>query len=375
MSIITNTLYDCYDYIIGLSRTEGSCYDPKTGFTLDYNTSYSGLYLDELEPLSRVTSLEKTTENVWYILDRARDLGIKRFVRDGQQALMQEYKLRNQPFTGIIGRVKHTNDRTVNTTYAGVQFFCKDYRGAYMTVNNIGTIMSYTGTVDVTVYDNLGEDHGTYTLNCVADTLTLNSVDITLPLHDEYVDNIRYYFIYETAGGDPRNNDLSCNCGNFRPIFNPNKPYFNKSLGGRYGWANYVMVGGVETDELDFDETNYGGGSYMNGLIFDAEIRCHISGILCEDSLDFVGSPVAMSIAFAVLYASGIELIERFFSDPRLNITKIVDREYLAVRQKEWEEKYKEHVDYIAKTIDIFKTDCIICRETSPSVRRKPLLT
>jgi len=51
MSILTTSLYDCYEYIIGLSRTKGSCFDPKTGFEIDYNTSYSGLYLDEILPL------------------------------------------------------------------------------------------------------------------------------------------------------------------------------------------------------------------------------------------------------------------------------------------------------------------------------------
>jgi len=375
MSIITTSIYDCYEYIIGLSRTEGSCYDPKTGFTLDYNTSYSGLYVDELEPLSRIASLEKTTENVWYVIDRCRDRGIKRFVADAQAALMSNYQLRNQPYTGIIGRVKHTKDRVLSETYAGVQIYCKDYRGAVLTVNNIGTIMSYTGTVDVTVYDNLGNVYGTYTLNCTEDTLTLNAITpLELPLHDDYIENIRYYFMYTVAGA-PRNNDLHCNCGSFRPVFNPNRPYFTKSFGGRYNWANYIMVGGCETDALDFDVNDYGAGNYMNGLVFDVELRCHISEMLCDDTLDWIGDPTAMSIAFAVLYATGIEVIERLFSDPRLNLSKIVDREYLAVRQKEWEELYKEKIQYIVNTIDKHKTDCIICRNTGPTPARKPLLT
>jgi len=375
MSIVTTSLYDCYEYIIGLSRTEGSCYDPKTGFEIDYNTSYSGLYLDEILPLSRMLSLEKAAENVWYIANQCRDLGIKRFVRDGQQKLMQYYRLRNQPFKGSIGRIRHKKDRAITKDYAGVEFYCKDYKGAYLTVNNIGTIMSYTGTVDVTVYNNLGDTWGPYTLNCVEDTLTLNPITpLDLPLHDDIVDNLIYYFMYETAGGQPRDNDLSCNCGSFRPVFNPNKPYYTKSFSGRYGWANYVMIGGIETDDLEFEQEDYCASLMMNGLIFDVELRCHISGILCDDELDYEASPTAVSIAYAVLYATGIELIERMFSDPRLNINKIVDREYLAVRQKEMEEKYNENVEYIAKTIDPLKTDCIMCREPGAAPYRKPLL-
>jgi len=375
MSVITTSIYDCYEYIIGLSHTEGDCHDPKTGFLLDYNTSYSGLYLDDLLPLSRVESLEKNVENVWYILNQCRDRGIKRFVSDAQAALMANYQLRNQPYNGIIGRIKHTKDRTLNATYAGVQFYCKDYRGAMLTINNIGTIMNYTGVVDVTVYDNIGNNYGPYTLNCVTDTLTLNTITpLELPLHNDYVENIRYYFMYKLAGNAPRNNDLHCNCGSVRPVFNPNRPYFTKSFGGRFNWANYVMIGGCETDELDFDENDYGACNYMNGLIFDVELRCHISKMLCDEDLDYEGDPTAMAIAFAVLYASGIDAIEKIFSDPRLNLTKIKDKEYLAVRQKEFEALYKEKITYIADTIDIRKTDCILCRNTGPTPHRKPLL-
>jgi len=376
MSIILTSRYDCYENIIGLSRTPVDCYDPKTGYELDYNTSYSGLYLDELQPLNRVKDLEKTLTTVWDILDNGRDNGIKQFVRDGQQELMKEYRLRHNPYKGIIGRIKAKLDRSITKTYAGVQFFCKDNVGTILKINSIGTIMNFTGTIDVTCYDNIGQSHGTVTLNTTADTLNLNSLitPFELPLHSDYCDNLRYYFVYELTGAQqPRNNDLCCNCGGFRPVFNPNIPYFNKSYGGRYGWANYVMVGGSEMNELDFDETDYGASQNMNGLIFDVDIKCHIAGILCRDELDFDADPVAISIAYAVLYASGIYLIEKFFSDPRLNLGKIIDREYLAVRQKEMDEKYKEHLIYIGKTIDVTKTDCIVCRDHQ-RITRKPML-
>lgn len=376
MSIIPSSRFDCYSYIIGLSRTPVDCYDPKTNHLLDWNTSYSGLYLDELQPLNRIESLEKQSTTVWDLLNRARENGIQQFVRDGQAALMKEYQLRSQPFKGIVGRLKAKKDRAITDTYAGVQFYCKDYKGGILTINSIGTIMNYTGTVDVMVYDNLGTLHETVTLNTTEDTLNLNALTtpIELPLHNDYIDNLRYYFVYKLTGTEqPRNNDLSCNCGNFRPVFNPNIPYYTKSYGGRYGWANYVMVGGSEMDDLDFDETDYGASQYMNGLIFDIEVKCHIAGILCYDELDYEADPVAISMAYAVQYAAGINLMEQFFSDPRLNLTKIVDREYIAVRQKEMQEKYDEHIEYIAKTIDINKTDCLTCRNHQ-HVNRKPMI-
>ena len=46
---------DCYDYIIGLSQTECSdCYTIPS----DADVSNSGLYIDELESLRMLTSLE-----------------------------------------------------------------------------------------------------------------------------------------------------------------------------------------------------------------------------------------------------------------------------------------------------------------------------
>ena len=377
MSIITTSRFACYDNIIGLSRTPVDCYDPKTGHVLDYNTSYSGLFLDELQPLNRIVDLEKNMTTVWDILNRARENAIQQFVRDGQQAIMIESRLRYNAFKGIIGRIKAKKDRAITKNYAFVQFYCKDIAEAYITINSIGTMMNYTGTVDVMVYDNIGTLWTTLTLNTTADTLNLNALTtpLELPLHNDYCDHIRYYFVYELTGvQQPRNNDLSCNCGGFRPMFNVEKPYYSKSYGGPNGWANYIMVGGGETDVLDFDETDYGGSNYMNGLIFNVDIKCHIAGILCQDENDYIADPVAISVAYAVLYAAGILLIEQFFSDPRLNLGKIVDREYLAVRQKEMEVKYKEFIDYIGKTIDLTKSDCILCRDRQPITRKGMLV-
>ena len=134
MSLIVSSLYDCYDYIIGLSRTECTCYDPKGDFTLDYNTSLSGLYLDELEPLKSLASLEKCEDDVWEIMDRSREDGIIAFVKDATRELMKWNKLRTQPYTGVIGRRTNTRDRGITNTYAGVHIIAKDIKAGSLTL-------------------------------------------------------------------------------------------------------------------------------------------------------------------------------------------------------------------------------------------------
>ena len=111
MSIIPSPSGACYDYVIGLSRTECDCHDPKTGYELDYNTSYSGLYLDEVHPLNNLTGLENCdNQDVWRIMSLARERAVNTFIADTNALISKYYQLKYRSYTGIIGRVKNDKD-------------------------------------------------------------------------------------------------------------------------------------------------------------------------------------------------------------------------------------------------------------------------
>lgn len=365
MSIYPNPINGCYDYIIGLSRTECDCHDPKTGYELDYDTSFSGLYLDEVHPLNNLIGLENCdNQDIWRIMALARERAVTTFVADTNALISKNYKLRYRPYTGVIGRIRHNKDLNLGSTYAGVIFRCNPIKSGVMVINAIGTLFNFTGTVDVTIYDNLNNNHGTYTLNATTDTFVVNTIaSLTLPLFSDYVDTLEYYFIYTLGANQPRNNDLSCNCHSFKPYYNLQSPYYTKAKPKEYGWANYVMVGGVECDSLDFMNLDLSGGKYMNGLTMGVEFRCKVGEALCKDELDFIGDPIAGAIAHAVLYRASYHLADAIITTGEINRQSLMNREQLVAYQMEWVTKYDEMKTYIVENLDVTKSDCIECRD------------
>lgn len=386
MSIIdVSPLYSCYDSIIGLSRTACTCEDPKGEFVFSYNESYSGLFIDELEPLNILASLKYCEDDVWEILDRARENAIKNFVSDGTRELLKFNKLRTQPFTGVIGRRTNTRDRALTTTYAGVHIICKRIKGGEMTLNNLDVCMNYTGNLAVFLVDNL--DNPTIanslwnsTFAVVADTWTRISVqttpapgndpeDIVLPLWDERVDNVEYFLVYErtqfNASGQPRNNDVCCNCSKSLS-FNANRPYYLRGHDDAYRWADSIMVGGFDTDDITrFDDVtfDYGGSNFLNGINMDIEMNCDIGLVLCDTTLNFVSDPLAIAIAYAILYKSAELLANTLMSSKQQSYTSLINKENLAREQLVWATKYRELIDYIGLNTDITLTDCLVCKD------------
>jgi len=376
MSIIPSTLYDCWDYVIGLYKGNCTCWDPKVPYHDDYDTSYSGLYLNKIAPLQNLQGLENCENaTLWTMMAEARETAVINFVADLNRALSSRYTLKYRPFTGVIGRAWNNKDRAINTTYAGVVLRCNPLKGATMTLTGIETIFSHTGTVDVTVYDNLNTNHGTYTLNTVADTRTTNDItDLELPMYSDYIDNLEYYLTY-TVADQPRNNELCCFCGSFKPYYNLKFPYYTKQKKPFYGWANYVMVGGIEVDDVDFMDTDTVPKSkYMNGLILDVTVNCNFTKTYCDESLDFEGDPIAGATAHAILYRSAFLLADAIHMTGEINKHIMIHHEQLIEYQKEWVVKYDEMIKYIAENIDTSQSGCFGCRELN-QIHRYGLLS
>lgn len=366
MSIIASTLYDCYDYIIGLSRTDCTCEDPKGDFLLDYNTSYSGLFIDELEPLSVLAGLENCEDDVWEIMDRARENAVKTFVSDASREVIKNAKLRVQPWTGVIGRRTNTRDRALTTTYAGVHIYCKKIVGGNITLKKFYTAFNFTGNVTVTVVDNLGTTWGSYVLVATEDTWVENDItDLELPLWNDLVDNVEYFIYYTRGANQPRNNDLCCNCKNAL-TFNPNRPCYIRGHEDAYRWADSIMVGGFDTSDISrFDDItfNYGGSNFMNGLNIEADMNCDFGMGLCDTAMNFESDPLAIATALAIQYKSAEILADWIESSPNMDYSKMVNREKLAKEQLVWIVKYTELIEYIGLNTDITKTDCLACKD------------
>lgn len=199
--------YSCFVDIIGLSENQCECFDTN----VNWDESLSGVFLDKAEGLSlkMVDALKdcENENNLWLLMDSARTNAILQFIGDSNAKLLQKYEQARTVFSGNIGNHTYKNNRTLNTTYAGVRFKTANVAGGYIKITNIYTFFSAVGTVDVTIYNNLNENLGTYTLN-TANGKASNTVSILLPLWNENTTELEYIFLYTySALNKPKDNE------------------------------------------------------------------------------------------------------------------------------------------------------------------------
>ena len=356
---------DCYSYIVGLSRT--ACSDCYT-IPVDAGVSYSGLFIDELEALRSIQALLNCEEgtDVFVLMAQAREEAILKFIADANIGLQANYQLKRRPFYGSIGRVKKTTTRSLIAGYqAGVRWACADIVSGIAKITNIGTLFAQTGVITLTIYNNLGETISSHALNTTANLHTLNTVDIELPLHSNYIDNIEYFFVYTVGANLPKDNLVSPDCCHSKYCFNTLKPYYYDSQTNKqFGWANYAMVGGFYKADLssitDCEDTT---DSYMNGLTFQAEFKCKVNDVLCDESLDFVGNPLALSMAHAVNYKAGELLMNKIQMSPNLNRENMINNDAMNAARPVYIQNYDDIVKYVVEAVDVTSTDCLECRE------------
>jgi hypothetical protein len=365
----------CFDDIIGLSRTDCTCFDENT-----FNISKSNLYLDELEgmDLNKINAASDCGKgSLWELMDKARSNAIMAYIGDMNAGLFQKYQLKRNPFKGAIGGSQARNTLTLGNTYAGLRIFCGDIVSGKLKITGINTYFTASGTITLWLYNNNNELLNTVIVDTQANTFKKNvlATPIELELHDDYVHNREYYLFYQyDAANKPKSNTVSCGCDGFKPIFNVDKPYcYLTQTNKRYGWSNWLMVGGVTFDTIDFDcdEIIYGNVSnYMNGLSLDVELSCDVNEVLCQDSFDFVTNPLAIATAHAIRYKAGQLLIADILGSGNVSRYTMMDGDMLQKFYVEYGNKYKERIDWSTATLDITANDCLECRDMIKLVKK-----
>jgi len=346
----------CFDNIIGLTRTPCSDY---TDIDSDYTTSDSGLYLDELFPLSKIESLLncKVGENVFTFMEKAREQAIIDFRIDATAMLTQANRLKRNPFKGRIGKVKRDKTLTSLTVgdYYGIVLRCDDIVGGEIEITDISTIFDTTGTITLYIYDNLNTLHDTLTLDTTADTLDANTVSVTLPTHSEYVENLEYYFVYQLGAILPYNNEFY---NTYPSAAKPNPSQSNK----QFGYTDYFIVSGVRVDDLtDFSDLSVSRTNRCYGLSIGLTAKCNVDEIWCYDEMDYSGNAVDMAIAKAVRLKAVSNLVRDIALSENLNFETALDGETLGVMDERWTIEYSDMIDWIVRNIDVTKTDCFEC--------------
>lgn len=363
---------DCYKSIVGLTRSSCECYGviPDTA-----SDSLSGLYLDELVALSFLQSMTNcdNDNNLFVGMERARDNAITSFQADTNALLLQNFKMRRNPFTGGIGRATPSTQPLLTLgNYLGVRMYCDNVKSGVLYIKSIGTLFNEDGVVDLDIYNNLGEKLHTLALNTIANTHKQNTVDIELPLHSDYTDHLEYFFIYQlTDTHTPKVNDIKCNCGSFKPRFDCNKPYYNTKHETVYGWADWLMVGGINSVNLPkFTDCGCSTNNHLYGLTFNVMLKCKIGEVLCQEQLDFEGNPLAAAMAIAIQNKAGENLVNWILQSGNLNRFTMINAEQLIEDAKDFKRTYNEMIKYIVESADITQNDCLACKDVYEMAKR-----
>lgn len=361
-----STINDCLSKIIGLSETNCSCFT--SGIPVDAATSNSGLFLDQLEGLNlkMADAIEDCEEGgLWDILAKSRDNGIKDFRSDLQSALLTKYRLRRQPFTGIIGSTAYKNNLTLTGTYAGVEFFMDQVIGGVMEIRRIGLLFAESAPIDITIYSNVDDSViATYSTNTVANTLTWYDLPTPLSLEqsNESGSYPRYYVLFTSAGNTPKDIQAGCGCSNkvYHFYWNCKEPKFKSYEKDR--WSEFLMIRGVQGNDLT-DRENWATSQYMNGLLFDVTFKCRVKDLICTEQMDYENNVLAMAMAYAVRLKAGTILLDKILASGAINRYTMMDRERIMGKKNTYMKEYKNYIEWLAEQINYKANDCLICND------------
>lgn len=100
------------------------------------------------------------------------------------------------------------------------------------------------------------------------------------------------------------------------------------------------------------------------GLSIKAGIKCNISALMCD---------VLPLIPNAVLYQTGIEIVEELLASKRLSIVTLSAQDWAEGVKQSWQKKVDDELDIIAPTfleqLKIKDTHCVTCKKGNVRVR------
>lgn len=354
----------CLDNIIGLSETACDCLDPKPA---GYNTSASGIYLDQLEGFNidiAAAADDCARDGIWARMERARRNAIFDYKNNLLGCIGTNYKPKIDPLVAQLGESSYQGTLNVTKSFAGMKIYPLQLKGAVTILRRIGVIVNNSVPVTVRVYSNIPSNGSSSTLlfqspaiNAVANQITWAQLATPLELPmSNYQKAIKYYVVFVMDGTfQPKDNRKDCGCGGAP------KPYLQ--------WLN---IEGTEGNDVNDPDNTFSQTTSLNGISLDVQIKCRTADVICSDEypLDFTDDGYAMNMAYAIRFRAGARLYEELLSTGKINRYTLLNRDYAARKIQEWNKEYTDWINYNCANTDLSRNECLTCRSTQTSLIR-----
>lgn len=341
---------DCFNNIIGISRTDATCFT--AAFNDAARVSVSGLYLDEAEgfPALEIFRFVASGEGILLqaLLEKARTRAIDLVKEELSMELGIRYPVKSQSYIDYAGQISGLGTINFTMPYAALVLEMRPYRGAIVKVTGVLPQFTTTTNLEVKVYQ--AYNNGNYyqvlseleTLSIpIAPNPTLKELSLELPTTDEVGRAYSYLFVYATAGITARDNSNSCGCGgkeNIRDIYL--KPY---------------SVVGASYDNMLISNR----GNKINGLLLQVDARCNGGNFLCENYYN--NSLIATAMNHAIQRKSAATALVSILTSDIINRYTMAKREQIGNTINILNSKVKKSVSWIAENLDLSNNDCYIC--------------
>lgn len=346
------TTPNCFTNIIGITRNPCECLEPY--LPEGYTESTSGLYMDELPQapfnLAIIQSISSECDkDLATRLTNARQQAYDDFKKDLFQQLQARFQSKFKSFAGNIGSTSGTSYLTPGGSKVALVINAKKNRGVTITVRKVYTNFSASGTLAVKVYKQQGnvlDETPLYEFDLLVSntsaTTDLTSLGIKLPATDESGKELKYYFVYDNIGSNPRNFSNSCGCGD------------KEATMKTYMTSNAVNAGSLQ------DLVSAARTPYLNGLNLEVTIDCGNDDIICQamEQNEFI----KVTIESCIQRKSVVNLLNQVLHSTVINRYTQANREQMFYDASNLNKKYINDVQWVAENMSMSLNDCFVCQ-------------
>lgn len=362
--------YDCFDYVIGLSRTDCPCTD--TDKPSDADVSASGYYLDETQGLNleQVKNAASCPE-FWDWMERARTLAVQDYQADVLACIRAHTEYAREPLRAVIGDYSDSPKLlTMGKAYHGMTVETADVVGGTFIVKRIGLKIDTTGPIDVSVY---GPDGliATYQVDAVAGVVSWHTLaaDLELDMNLDGAENPRYWFLWEPSSERAYNTKLHCGCTDtkWKPYWSTENPYYESRVKrDGFEWTQWVMAAGTKGDDLA-TRTDWATSNETQGVLIDAKFTCDASTTICAGEPDYT-DPIQREQARAIQVKAASYLLSFIRSSSNPSFWTLLNLEQIADLQKQYHDQYAGRVEWVCgefakkENVNLYG-DCLRCKD------------